>query len=221
MGIFSRFNRVLKSNLNSLMDRAEDPTKLIDQTIREMESELRNAKKELVTTLGASKRFEKKHRELLEEVDSWENKAILALKAGDEELAREGLKMKMKVQKQADDAARTAGEREKEAQQMQDTLVEIEEKLEDLKARKNTLAAQVRKARDASGSVESGATGSIADLERLTGRIDNLEAEVEAHGIIDDPESRDLDRRFRELEKNAGRTHVDDELDALKRRLDD
>ena len=60
MGIFSRFNRVLKSNLNSMLDKAEDPAKLIDQTIIEMEKELKEARKELVQTLGASKRLDKK-----------------------------------------------------------------------------------------------------------------------------------------------------------------
>ncbi|MGF1465692.1 MAG: PspA/IM30 family protein [Sandaracinaceae bacterium] len=221
MGIFGRFNRVLKSNLNSMLDRAEDPAKLIEQTLVEMEAELKNAKKELVSTLGTSKRLDKKHRELLDEVDRWENKAVLALQSGDEELAREGLKFKMKVQRQADDAARQAAEQEKAARQMQDTIDEIERKLEDLKARKGTLAAQVRRAREAEPGSLAAAGGAVADLERLTGRIDQLEAEVEAHGVIDDAEARDLDARFRALERSAGRTKVDDELEALKRRLDD
>src|SRR5690606_39125681 len=63
MGIFSRFNRVLKSNLNNLVDKAEDPAKLINQTIIEMEAELKNARKELVQTLGTAKRLDKKRAE--------------------------------------------------------------------------------------------------------------------------------------------------------------
>ena len=111
MGIFDRFNRVLKSNLNSLVDRAEDPAKLLDQTVLDMENELKRAKKELVTQLGTAKRLEKKVAEHDEEVKGWEDKAVLALRAGDEMLAREALKMKQKakatqdnVQKQADAA---------------------------------------------------------------------------------------------------------------------
>ncbi len=222
MGIFSRFNRVLKSNLNNMLDKAEDPAKLIDQTIIEMGSELKNARKELVQTLGAAKRLDKKKAELDEEVAKWEDKAVLALKAGDEELAREALKMKMRVVRQAEDAGRQAAEQEKAARQMQDTLEEIERKLEDLKARKSTLAAKVRRAREEPGSEDiGGAGGAFGDLQRLTGRIDQLEAEVEAHDVIDDPETRDVEARFRELEKKAGKTKVDDELEALKRRLED
>lgn len=223
MGIFTRFNRVLKSNLNSMMDKAEDPAKLINQTITEMEAELKNAKKELVQTLGNAKRLDKKKAELEEEVHKWEDKAVLALKAGDEELAREALKMKMKVVRQAEDAGRQAAESDKAARQMQDTLEEIERKVEDLKARKGTLAAKVRRAREAPGEEGALATGggAFGDLQRLTGRIDQLESEVEAHDVIDDPETRDVEARFRELEKKAGKTKVDDELEALKRRLEE
>jgi phage shock protein A len=224
MGIFTRFNRVLKSNLNSMMDKAEDPAKLIEHTIVEMESELKNAKKELVSTLGTSKRLDKKKAELDEEVSKWEDKAVLALKAGDEELAREALKMKMKVTRQAEDAARQAAESDRAAREMQDTLEEIERKIEDLKARKGTLAAKVRRAREAPGEEAGGVGGgggAFGDLQRLSGRIEQLESEVEAHDVIDDPERRDVDARFRELEKKAGKSKVDDELEALKRRLDE
>lgn len=222
MGIFSRFNRVLKSNLNNLMDNAEDPAKLIDQTIIEMESELKTAKKELVQTLGTAKRLEKKKVELEEEVARWEDKAVLALKAGDEQLAREALKMKQKATRQAEDAARQSATQEKAAFEMKDTLEEIESKIEDLKARKSTLAAKVRRARQGPDELgTSGRGGAIGDLERLSGRIDTLEAEVEAHDVIDDPETRDVEARFRELERKAGRTQLDDELEALKRRLED
>ncbi|HJL18486.1 MAG TPA: PspA/IM30 family protein [Sandaracinaceae bacterium LLY-WYZ-13_1] len=222
MGIFSRFNRVLKSNLNSLMDNAEDPAKLIDQTIVEMENELKNAKKELVQTLGAAKRLDKKKAELEEEVAEWEDKAVLALKSGDEELAREALKMKQKVTRQADEAKRQAAEQEKAAFQMKDTLEEIEQKIEDLKARKSTLASKVRAARSGPDELgTSGRGGAIGDLERLSGRIDSLEAEVEAHDVLDDAETRDIEARFRDLERKAGRDHVDDELEALKRRLEE
>lgn len=222
MGIFSRFNRVLKSNLNSLMDKAEDPAKLIEQTVSEMESELKNAKKELVQTLGTAKRLEKKRKELDDEIANWEDKAVLALKTGDEPLAREALKMKQKVARQAEDANRQAAEQEKAAFQMKDTLAEIESKIEDLKARKSSLAAKVRRARQGPDDLGiTGQAGALGDLERLTGRIDALEAEVEAHDVLDDRDTRDVDAKFRDLERKAGKDKVDDELEALKRRLEE
>lgn len=222
MGTFSRFNRVLKSNLNSLMDKAEDPAKLIEQTVTEMEAELKNAKKELVQTLGAAKRLEKKRVELEGEVARWEDKAVLALKSGDEGLAREALKMKQKVTRDAEVATDHAAMQEKAAFQMKDTLEEIEQKIDDLKARKSTLAAKVRRARTSPGDDSiTGAGGAIGDLERLSGRIDQLESEVEAHDVLDDPDTRHVEARFRELERKSGTSKVDDELEALKRRLED
>ena len=91
MGIFSRLNTVIKSNLNSLVDKAEDPEKLIGQTVIDMKAELKRAKRELVTTLGTSKRLDKEADELEEELGDWERKAVLALKTGDDDLAREAL----------------------------------------------------------------------------------------------------------------------------------
>lgn len=224
MGIFDRFNRVLKSNLNGLVDRAEDPAKLLEQTVRDMEQELKNAKKDLITQLGNAKRLEKKAAEHEDEVASWENKAVLALRAGDEQLAREALKMKHKAKTTADNVKRQAAVAANGASDLQSTLETIEAKIEDLKARKATLASQVRRARETSATAgrAGGRFGSEAldGLDNLSGRIDQLEAEVEASDLLTDPERADVERRFRELEKKSGGAMVDDELEALKRKLE-
>lgn len=224
MGIFDRFNRVLKSNLNSLVDRAEDPAKLLDQTVIDMEAELKRAKKDLVTQLGTAKRLEKKVVEHEGELRGWEDKAVLALRAGDEQLAREALKMKQKAKSTVDNVRKQADAAMRSAHDLQSTLEQIEAKIEDLKARKGTLAAQVRRARETSsaGAPGGGRFGSEAldGLDQLSGRIDQLEAEVEAADVLDDPERAAVDRRFRELEKRHGGTVVEDELAALKRKLE-
>ncbi len=221
MAIFDRFNRVLKSNLNSLVDRAEDPGKLLDQTVMDMESELKRARQDLVTQLGTAKRLEKKVLEAQEEVTGWENKAVLALRAGDEDLAREALKMKQKAKQGADGVRRQADAASAAATQLQSTLETIEKKIEDLKARKTTLAAQVRRARE--GAADGGQRfggGTLDELEHLSGRIDQLEAEVEAADVLDDPHRASVEARFRELEKKSGGAVVEDELSALKKRLE-
>lgn len=221
MAIFDRFNRVLKSNLNSLVDRAEDPGKLIDQTVIDMESELKRARQDLITQMGTAKRLEKKVGEAQEEVTSWENKAVLALRAGDEDLAREALKMKQKAKQGAENVRKQADAAASAANQLQSTLETIEKKIEDLKARKTTLAAQVRRAREgtATGSERFGG-GTLDELEHLSGRIDQLEAEVEASDVLDDPHRASVEARFRELEKKSGGAVVEDELSALKKRLE-
>ena len=97
MGIFSRLNRVIKSNLNALIDQAEDPDKMIGQTVADMKSALKRARKDLIEALGSAKRLDKKERELSEEAADWEQKAILALEQDDEELAREALRRKART----------------------------------------------------------------------------------------------------------------------------
>jgi phage shock protein A len=225
MGIFSRLNRVIKSNLNALIDQAEDPDKMIGQTVADMKAGLSRARKELVEAMGSAKRLEKKEEELLDEAADWEKKAILALESGDEDLAREALRRKATASKEAGRVRARAAEQATAADAMRGQLARIEEKLDDLKARQKTLAAQVRQARTAPPSSEAPLSdrlggGAFSDLERMADQIDQLDAEVEAHQVLDDPKRADLDSRFRELEADTGDAEVDDELAALKAKLD-
>jgi phage shock protein A len=223
MGIFRRLNTVIRSNLNDLVDKAEDPEKLIGQTITDMEAETKRAKRELVSTLGAAKRLAKKAEELDAESQEWEEKALLALRQGDEDLAREALRRKAKTTKEAEQVRSQSRGQETAAEEMKATLERIEGKIEDLKARRGTLAAQVRRAREApaGGAVGGSRFGSetFDDLERMGSRIDQLDAEVEAHEVIDDPSRADVDARFRQLERHADSGAVEDQLSELKKKL--
>ena len=91
MGIFSRLNRVIKSNLNALIDQAEDADKMIGQTVDDMKSALKRARKDLIEAMGSAKRLENKAKDLEQEAVDWEQKAILALERDDEDLAREAV----------------------------------------------------------------------------------------------------------------------------------
>jgi len=223
MGIFSRLNQVIKSNLNSAMDKAEDPEKLIGQTVIDMKAEVKRAKKELIETLGTAKRLDKKADEAEAEVESWENKAVLALRSGDEELAREALRQKMKSKGRVADVRKQAASAETSAEQMKEQLEAFERKIDELESRKGTLAAQVRKAREVPGEGAAGAFKSEAfdELARMGGKIEQMEAEIEAASVLEDPERVEVDSKFRKLEKAARGGAVEDELSALKRKLED
>jgi phage shock protein A len=224
MGIFTRMNRVIKSNLNSLVDAAEDPEKLISQTVLEMEGELKTAKRELVQQLGTAKRLVKQAQEHEDEARRWEEKAVLALRSGDDDLAREALRRKQRALSKADDVKQQAYQAENASIEMKEALENVEKKVEDLKARKGTLAAQVRRARETPGTGASGGrygSETFDELERMTGRIDELEAEIEASNVIDDPKRAEVEAKFRRLERDTRGSAVDDELAALKAKLDD
>ncbi len=224
MGIFSRLNTVIKSNLNALVDKAEDPEKLIGQTILDMRTEMKKAKREMVSTLGTAKRLDKEADELEEEAADWERKAVLALKAGDDDLAREALRHKAKASRRARQARTRASQAAASVEQMKDTLEKLEQKVEDLEVRKQSLASSVRRAREAPAGGAGGRFGSetFDELERMAGRIDELDAEVEAQSVLDEDEiSRaELEARFARLERSRGDAGVEDELAALKAKLD-
>lgn len=222
MGIFSRLNNVVRANVNGLLDRAEDPDKLIAQTIEEMESGMKQAQKELVETLGHAKRLEKEAEDKRAEAAKWEERAALAVRKGDDALARDALKQKLQANKKAGELAAQAAQNHNSVSKMKDTLESIERKVEELRAKKAALASQVRAARDtASGSGGSFDGGSAFDgLERLTHKVDQLEAEVEASSVLDDHKKAELEARFRELEKNGEAFEVEDELAALKRKVE-
>jgi len=224
MGIFSRLNRVIKSNLNALIDQAEDPDKMIGQTVTDMKSALKRARKDLIEALGSAKRLDKKERDLEQEAVDWEQKAILALEQDDDDLAREALRRKARAVREAKNARAQAAAQATAADAMKAQLERIEEKLDDLKARQKTLAAQVRQARTQEPDPEltSGdrlGGGAFADLERMADQIDQLDAEVEAHEVLEDPKREAMDARFRALESEEGEDDVDDELAALKAKL--
>jgi len=224
MGIFSRLNRVIKSNLNALIDQAEDPDKMIGQTVTDMKSALKRARKDLIAALGSAKRLDKKERDLEQEAVDWEEKAILALEQDDDDLAREALRRKARATKEAKSVRAQAAAQATAADAMKAQLERIEEKLDDLKARQKTLAAQVRQARTQEPDPEltSGdrlGGGAFADLERMADQIDQLDAEVEAHEVLEDPKREVMDARFRALGSDEGEDDVDDELAALKAKL--
>jgi len=224
MGIFSRLNRVIKANLNALIDEAEDPDKLIGQTVADMKSALGRARKELIEAMGSARRLDKKEKELEAEAQDWERKAVLALEQDDENLAREALRRKARALKEARSVHARAAEQATAADAMKTQLERIEEKLDDLKARQKTLAAQVRQART-QAPVPGGPAGerlgggAFSDLERMADQIDQLDAEVEANELLDDPKRAELDARFRALESEQGDERIDDELASLKAKL--
>jgi len=224
MGIFSRLNRVIKSNLNALIDQAEDPDKLIGQTVADMKSAIGRARSELISAMGSAKRLDKKEKELEAEAVEWEHKALLALEQEDEDLAREALRRKARTLKEAQQVRERAAEQATTADAMKGQLEQIEAKLDDLKARQQTLAAQVRQARTQPAAPDTTASdrlggGAFSDLERMADHIDQLDAEVEAHHLLDDPKRTELDARFRELDSEQRDDGIEDELASLKAKL--
>ncbi len=217
MGILDRFSRVIRSNVNSVLDSAEDPEKMVGHTISEMEESIRRGRKEVVTAMANEKLIAKKQEEALRRAKDWESKAMLALKAGDEDLAREALKRKKKEEGNADNLERQRVEAAAYVDELRGRIEDAEKKVEELKNSQSAITAKVRAARKQDRAGASGRSAALDEFDNLASRFDDMEAEVEAASVLGDkPSEADLERRFAKL---GQKDELEDELVALKNKL--
>src|SRR6476659_163812 len=126
MGIFDRMGKVISSNVNTLLDKAEDDKKLLELNLEEMDEQLKRGRQEVISAIAAEKQLKKKKDDLSTEVDKWDRRAELALKGGDEALAREALKQKKRVGAEADLAEKARIDQRDQALKMKEELERME-----------------------------------------------------------------------------------------------
>jgi phage shock protein A len=235
MGIFDRMGKVIQSNLNSLLDKAEDDKKLVELNLHEMDGQIKAGHQEVVQAVAAEKQLRKRTDDLRAESEKWDKRAELALKNGDETLAREALKQKKRVTAEADAADKARGEQRDVALHMKEELERMKEKLAALKLRKGTIVARAQQSRGGSTSEQLGSKGGSSafdNFRRMEEKIEGREAEGQAMAEVDEAlgkgqSSDDLEAKFRELERQSGgkgdetgkTSDIDDELAALKKRI--
>jgi phage shock protein A len=238
MGIFDRMGKVISSNVNSLLDKAEDQKKLLDLNLEEMDEQLKRAQQEVISAVAAEKQLKKKCDDLGGEQGKWDKRAELALKSGDEALAREALKQKKRVSSELDATEKARVSQRNVALTMKEELERMREKFAEIKTRKATIAARATQAQAGSGGEGLGAKGGSSafdNFRRMEEKIEGKEAEVSAMAEVDDalghsPKNEDLEAKFRDLEKSVGSggkegspggggSDVEDELAALKKRI--
>jgi phage shock protein A len=234
MGIFDRMGRVIQSNLNSLLDKAEDDKKLVELNLDEMDEQIKAGHQEIVQAVAAEKQLQKKSDDLRADVERWDRRAELALKSGDEALARDALKQKRRVSGDLDAVERARVEQGDTALKMKSELERMKEKLARLKLRKGTIVARANQARSGAGAERLGAgSGSSAfdNFRRMEEKIEGREAQGAAMAEVEEAlgkgasSAEELEAKFRELERNAAKggaavpSDIDDELAALKKRI--
>ncbi|NOY90354.1 MAG: PspA/IM30 family protein [Deltaproteobacteria bacterium] len=218
MGFFGRLATLIKSNLNDLISSSEDPEKMLSQIIIEMNKQLIEAKKQVAIAIADEKRLKKQRDNEASVSSEWERKAMMAIRAGDEELAKEALLRK----KEHDSLAETYGDqwqKQKTAtDQLKLALRALNSKIEEAKRKKNVLIARARRA-EAMKSIQETMSGlsdtsAFDTFDRMAEKVDQMEAEAEAGAELAEEYTGDvLSHKFRELEATAG---ADQELEALK-----
>jgi len=232
MGIFDRMGKVISSNMNALLDKAEDDKKLIDLNVDEMAAQLKEARQEVISAVAAEKQLKKKVQALVEDAERWDKRAELAMKGGDEALAREALKQKRRVVGEAEAAEKARTEARTQALDMKEELERMEQKLEEIKLRKGTIIARAQQAKAGGGAEGLGAKGGSSafdNFKRMEEKIEGKEAEGSAMAEVEEAlkdggmSKEELDAKFRELERGGGKSkgdsQLDDDLAALKKRI--
>ena len=228
MGVFSRFLDIVNSNINALLDQAEDPEKMIKLMINEMEDTIIEIKSNCASAIGSRNTLDRKAKELESLVSRWQGRAELAIASGRDELAREALLEKKKLSQELNALHEEAAKYDAAIEKYKDDIAKLEEKLAGAKAKYQSMREASQKAQtsqNANASYSSGKApgdsgyGSNAykddpmeRFNRMEERIDRMNARREQGKSSDD-----LDGRFKDLEELD---EIQKELDALKKKME-
>jgi len=217
MGIFSRLADIINSNLNAILDRAEEPEKIIRLVIQEMEDTLVEVRSTAAKTIAEKKEATRRLARLAEAQKGWEEKAELALSKGREDLAKGALVEKSKLAEAAGMLESELAELDAMLRQGEADIAKLESKLREAKAKQQSLAARHETATSRLKVRRNLYDGRVDDafarFEQVEKKLDAAEGEVEAFGL---GRGKSLAEEISEL---AAESAIEDELAALKARL--
>jgi phage shock protein A len=221
MGLWKRLAQLLKSNVNEIVDGAADPERMLDQVVTEMRGQLVEAKKQVATAIADERRLKQQVDAEQKAAADWERKAVLAIKAGDDGLAKQAL---MRQRDHEGVAAQLGEQHAKQAHavdQLKNALRALNTKIEEADRKKSVLVARQRRA-DAMRSIEGTLNGmressAFEAFNRLEKKIDQSEAEADAESELGrEMSGSTVKQRFDDLERDAS---ADDALAALKQKM--
>jgi phage shock protein A len=217
MGLFDRISRVVRANLNDVVSKAEDPEKILEQSIMDMGEDLVQLRQAVAQAIATQKRSEQQYNQAQSQANQWQQRAQLALQKGDENLAREAL---VRKKTHADTAATIKAQLDPQSGQVETlkrNLIQLESKISEAKTKKNMLKARLQSAKaqeklqNTIGSLNT--NSSMAAFDRMEEKVLEIEARSQAAGEL---AGADLESQFAKLEAGGD---VDDELMAMKAQL--
>jgi len=223
MGIFSRLGTLIKSNINDLISKAEDPEKMLGQVLLEMQQQLVEAKKAVAVAIADEKKLQKQYTAEVDKGKEWERKAMVAVRAGDDNLARQALVRKQEHENIAGQYQQQWIQQKQAVEKLKDALRLLNNKIEEAKRKKNILIARKKRA-EAQQQIANtmqglGDTSAFETFDRMAERIALMEAEAEAGQELAGELSGDtLEGKFLALEA-AGAGTEEDALQELKSKM--
>ena len=217
MGIFTRFSDIVNSNINAILDKAEDPEKIVRLMIQEMEDTLVEVRSAAARSIADKKDLNRKIESLERDINNWSQKAELAMRKGREDLAKAALVEKSRVSSGVDILKQDYLSVDEGLAKLNEDIARLESKLEDAKTRQKSLLARHKTASSRLAVRKKIHDYKIDDamvrFEQYTRRIDDVEGRVEAYDL---GLPKDLNHEFASLEAEES---IKEELDALKSRL--
>ena len=215
MGFFDRLSRLLRANLNDLVSKAEDPVKILDQSVADMQADLVKLRQAVATAIASQRRLQNQADQSESQARAWYERAELALRKGEENLAREALSRRKSFQESAATVSNQLKGRESQVDTLKRSLAALEGKIAQARTKKDMLKARAQAAQaqqqlqSAVGSL--GTNSAMAAFERMEDKVQALEASSQATAEL---AGADLESQFSALE---GGSDIDDELASLKR----
>ena len=222
MGILTRIFNLFRATTSDLLDKAEDPEKMIKQMISDLESQKKKAKEQMTEALALQKRLERDTEKEHQESEKWEQKAILAVQNEKDDLAKEALTRKNEHLRRALDFEKQLEMHQNNADSLKASYQTMEDKIDEIKRKQGLLSVKQKQAEAQEKIYKTieglGDTSGIIDtIERAEKKVENLQARAEAYQEISmESDQESLEKRFKELEHESPDMEI--ELLELKKR---
>ena len=217
MGFFDRLSRLVRANANAAVSSMEDPSKILDQSVADMQADLVKLRQAVALAIASQKRLISQAEQAAAQSKTWYERAGLALKKGEESLAREALTRRKTFPETATSLTAQWQAQDGQVESLKKSLVALEGKIAEAKTKKDMLKARAQAAKaqqqlqSAVGSI--GTDSAMAAFERMEEKVEALEATGQAAAEL---AGSDLESQFAALESGGG---VDDDLEALRAQL--
>jgi len=224
MGLFDRLSSLIKANLNDLISKAEEPEKLLEQSILDMRSQLAKAKQQVAAAIADEKRLRDQAEQEAKQSQEWEQRAMLAIQQNRDDLARQALMRQQEHGEHAEALQRTWQTHSAETEKLKSLLRDLNDKIEEAKRKKNLLLARARRA-EAQERIQNTMSGlseksAFEAFSRMEEKIEQNERKLIASAEIEEEFSGDrLTSDFKRLEKAAGGLSAEARLLELKEKM--
>ena len=220
MGIFNRLSDLLRANINDLIDKAEDPEKMVKQIILDMEEQLRQATQSMGTAMGSLNQVKKQLAGVQEQSAGWEQKAKTALAAGNEDLAKQALENKVKSDNMVAQYQTMVNTMEAQVNEVRSQVDILKQKLEEARSKQAIIVARSKMADAKAGMAKSlgnmDSKSAFAKMEKMEQKVEAKEAQADAFADISGVDTSSSNDPFAQMEKD---TAVNAELERLKNEM--